>query len=51
MGNTYPFTNGHKKGKHLSYEDRMLIKIRLKDGDSLRAIAKRAHLFSNYRIQ
>ena len=30
----------HKKGKHLSYEDRMLIQIRLKDGYSLRAIAR-----------
>lgn len=41
MGNTYPSTNGHKKGKHLSYEDRMLIQIRLKDGYSLRAIARK----------
>ena len=30
MGIAYSTTNGHKKGKHLSYEDRMLIQIRLK---------------------
>lgn len=40
MGITCSTTNGHKKGKHLSYEDRMLIQIRLKDGYSLRAIAR-----------
>ena len=40
MGIAYSTTNGHKKGKHLSYEDRMLIQIRLKDGYSLRAIAR-----------
>ena len=40
MGITCSTTNGHKKGKHLSYEDRMLIQIRLKDGYSLRVIAR-----------
>ena len=40
MGNTYSTTNGQKNEKHLSYEDRMLIQIRLKDGYSLRAIAR-----------
>ena len=40
MGNTYSTTNGQKNEKHLSYEDRMLIQIRLKDRYSLRAIAR-----------
>ena len=30
----------HTKGKHLSYEDRVLIQIRLKDNYSIRAIAR-----------
>lgn len=33
-------TVSHKKGKHLSYEERVLIQIRLKDNYSIRAIAR-----------
>ena len=33
-------TNEHKKGQHLTYDERMLIQIRLKDGKSQRAIAR-----------
>ena len=31
---------GHKKGKHLTFEERIVIQIRLKDGCSIRAIAR-----------
>lgn len=33
-------TVSHKKGKPLSYEERVLIQIRLKDNYSIRAIAR-----------
>ena len=33
-------TTSHKKGKHLSYEERVLIQIRFKDNCSIRAIAR-----------
>ena len=32
--------NRRIKGKHLSFEDRVIIQIRIKDGFSLRAIAR-----------
>lgn len=32
--------NQHIKGKHLSFEERVIIQLRLKDGYSLRAIAR-----------
>lgn len=40
MDNSYSTTNKRKKGQHLSYEDRILIQIRRKDGKSIRAIAR-----------
>lgn len=38
----YPHSTitGHKKGKHLTFEERIVIQIRLKDGCSIRAIAR-----------
>ena len=33
-------TTRHEKGKHLSYDERVLIQIRLKDGQSANKIAK-----------
>ena len=32
--------NQHVKGKHLSFEERVIIQTRLKDGCSIRAIAR-----------
>lgn len=32
--------NQHVKGKHLSFEERVVIRTRLKDGYSIRAIAR-----------
>ena len=32
--------NQHVKGKHLSFEERVVIQTRLKDGYSIRAIAR-----------
>ena len=41
MDNSYSTTSSsHVKGSHLSYEDRILIQIRLKDHYSIRAIAR-----------
>ncbi len=40
MDNSYSTTSSHVKGKHLSYENRVLIQIRLKDNYSIRAIAR-----------
>ena len=40
MGHDYSITSSHKKGKHLSYDDRHTIQLRLKDGHSIRAIAR-----------
>jgi IS30 family transposase len=40
MDYSYSTTSFHVKGKHLSYEDRVLIQIRLKDHYSIRAIAR-----------
>lgn len=33
-------TSSHKKGKHLSFEERVIIQLRLKDNCSIRAIAR-----------
>ena len=33
--------NQHVKGKHLSFEERVVIQTRLKDGYSIRAIARK----------
>ncbi len=40
MDNSHSTMTTHTKGKHLSYEDRVLIQIRLKDNYSIRAIAR-----------
>lgn len=40
MDYSHPTTSSHVKGKHLSYEERVLIQIRLKDNCSIRAIAR-----------
>ncbi len=40
MNQVYSTTDAHKKGKHLTYEDRVLIQIRLKDKQSSCKIAK-----------
>lgn len=40
MDYSHPTTSSHVKGKHLSYEERVLIQIRLKDNHSIRAIAR-----------
>jgi IS30 family transposase len=40
MDNSYSTTNEHKKGQHLTYDDRLLIQIRRKDGKGIRAIAR-----------
>ena len=40
MDYSHSTTSSHIKGKHLSYEDRVLIQIRLNDNYSIRAIAR-----------
>ena len=40
MDNSYSTISSHVKGSHLSYEDRILIQIRLKSRCSIRAIAR-----------
>ena len=40
MDYVYSTTTKHEKGKHLSYDERVLIQIRLKDGWSANKIAK-----------
>ena len=40
MDHVYSTTTKHEKGKHLSYDERALIQIRLKDGWSANKIAK-----------
>lgn len=40
MDCSYSTTSGHKKGKHLTFEDRCIIQIRLKNSYSIRAIAR-----------
>ena len=40
MSQSNCITNKHKKGKHLSYEERVIIQLRLKDKFSIRKIAK-----------
>lgn len=40
MDKIHSNTNTHKKGKHLSFEERVIIQLRLKDGFSIRAIAR-----------
>lgn len=40
MDHVYSTTTEHQKGKHLSYDERILIQVRLKDGWSANKIAK-----------
>lgn len=40
MDSLHSTMNQHVKGKHLSFEERVIIQLRLKDGYSLRAIAR-----------
>lgn len=40
MDYSHSTTSSHLKGAHLSYEERVLIQIRLKDHYSIRAIAR-----------
>lgn len=40
MDTSYSTTSSHKKGKHLSFEDRVIIQLRIKDDFSIRAIAR-----------
>ena len=40
MDSLHSTMNQHVKGKHLSFEERVIIQVRLKDGWSLRAIAR-----------
>ncbi|GMM20247.1 hypothetical protein LAYK10_14290 [Lactobacillus amylovorus subsp. amylovorus] len=55
MDSLHSTMNQHVKGKHLSFEERVIIQTRLKDGCSIRAIARelgcspstiRGHCFS-----
>ena len=40
MDSLHSTMNQHVKGKHLSFEERVIIQTRLKDGYSIRAIAR-----------
>ena len=40
MDSLHSTMNQHVKGKHLSFEERVIIQTRLKDGCSIRAIAR-----------
>ena len=40
MNSLHSTMNQHIKGNHLSFEERVIIQLRLKDGYSLRAIAR-----------
>jgi len=40
MSHEYSITTSHVKGRHLSYDDRHTIQLRLKDGHSIRSIAR-----------
>ncbi len=40
MDSLHSTMNQHVKGKYLSFEERVIIQLRLKDGYSLRAIAR-----------
>ena len=39
MNQLHSTTTSHKKGKHLSFEERVVIQLRIKDNYSIRAIA------------
>lgn len=40
MSQLHSTTTSHKKGKHLSFEERVIIQLRIKDNHSIRAIAR-----------
>ncbi len=40
MSQSHSTTLSHKKGAHLTFEERVIIQLRLKDHYSIRAIAK-----------
>lgn len=40
MGSLHSITSKHQKEKHLSFEEHVIIQTRIKDGFSLRAIAR-----------
>lgn len=40
MSQSHSTTTSHKKGKHLSFEERIIIQLRIKDKYSIRAIAR-----------
>jgi len=40
MSQLHSTTSSHKKGKHLSFEERVIIQLRIKDNYSIRAIAR-----------
>ena len=40
MSQLHSTTTSHKKGKHLSFEERVVIQLRIKDNYSIRAIAR-----------
>lgn len=41
MDDSHSTTDNDRKGRHLTYDDRMLIQTRLKDGKDIRAIARK----------
>ena len=40
MSQLHYITSSHKKGRHLSFEERIIIQLRIKDNYSIRAIAR-----------
>ncbi len=40
MSQLHYITSSHKKGQHLSFEERIIIQLRIKDNYSIRAIAR-----------
>ncbi|WP_155761862.1 helix-turn-helix domain-containing protein, partial [Lactobacillus gasseri] len=46
MDSLHSTMNQHVKGKHLSFEERVIIQLRLKDGFSFRAIFVSFFFFS-----
>ena len=52
MDHVHSTTTEHQKGKHLSYEERILIQLRLKDNWSADKIAKEiGYATSSYRVR
>lgn len=40
MSQLHYITSSHKKGKHLSFKERIIVQLRIKDNYSIRAIAR-----------